>query len=205
MLNPYFVLPLAITWFLSHKLDSSDPTRAIFWPILLLEYLPENNIFNYVGLILCFSSCGLFIVFLVLGLDMNNLVGFYFAIPFFSLLCLAFPMLLPAAGVWVLSTSALFYIWDVCYRRSSETMISESCFFMPCSPQSIKDEDQIYALLAGIFLCVGLEVFPPAFRRLRQWYRDNRLFVQMVEGALRQFEMRRRGTATSEAIDLEDA
>jgi len=73
---------------------------------------------------------------------------------------------------------------------------------MPCSPQSVKDEDQIYALLAGVFLFVGLEVFPPAFKRLRRWYTDNLLFVQMVEGALRQFEMRRRGTTPTEDIDL---
>ena len=203
-LTPIMFSPLAITWFLSHKLDSSDPTRATIEPTLLLEDLPKNKIFYFVGMVLCFSSCGLFIVFLVLGLGMNNLVGFYFAIPFFSLVCLAFPTLLPSVWVYFLGTGSVSYIWKGYFRRSSETRISQSCIFMPCSPQSIKDEDQIYALLAGIFLFVGLEVFPPAFRRLRQWYRDNRLFVQMVEGALRQFEMRRRGTATSEAIDLED-
>jgi hypothetical protein len=203
-LTPILFSPLAITWFLSHKLDSSDPTRAIFEPILLLDGLPDNKIFDYVGAILSSISCGLFIVFIVLGLGMNNLVGFYFAIPVFSFLCLGLPILLPVVWVSFLGTGSVFYIWKGYFRRSPETWISESCFFMPCSPQSIKDEDQIYALLAGIFLFVGLEAFPPAFKRLRQWYRDNRLFVQMVEDALRQFEMRRRGTATSEAIDLED-
>jgi hypothetical protein len=203
-LTPILFFPLAIRWFLSHKLDSSDPVRAIFEPKLLLEGLPENKIFDYVEAILSFISCSLFMVFLVLGLGMNNLVWFYCAIPVFSLLCLAFPILLPVVWISYLGTGSVFYIWKGYVRRLPETRISESCFFMPCSPQSIKDEDQIYALLAGIFLFVGLEVFPPAFRRLRQWYRDNGLFVQMVEGALRQFEMRRRGTATSEAIDLED-
>lgn len=206
--TPISISPLAITWFLCHKLDPMNPNRAIFEPLTLLEDLLEdlqkNKIFYYVGMILCFISCGLCVVFLVLGLFMKNVVGFYFAIPFGSLLCLAFPILLPSMWVLIFGLGSVIYIGGGYFRTSPETRSSESCFFMPCSPQSIKDEDQMYALLAGIFLFVGLEVFPPAFRRLRQWYRDNRLFVQMVEGALRQFEMGRRGTATSEAIDLED-
>jgi hypothetical protein len=192
-LTPILLSPPAIMWFICHKLESIDPTGAILEPYLLLEDLSKNNIIYYVGTIFCFGSCGLFIVFLVLGLGMNNLVGFYFAIPFLSFLSLAMPFLLPAGWVSFLGTGPVSYIWNGYFRRNPETRISESCFFMPCSPQSIKDEDQIYSLLAGIFLFVGLEVFPPAFRRLRQWYRDNRLFVQMVGATLSQVEMRRRG------------
>jgi hypothetical protein len=31
--------------------------------------------------------------------------------------------------------------------------ISQSCFFMPCAPQSIQEEAQKAALFAGLFLC----------------------------------------------------
>ena len=186
-LTPILLSPLAIMWFMSHKLDLLEPH-------LLLEDLLKNKIFYYVVTIFFFGSYGLFIVFFVLGLGMNNLVGFYFAIPFLSFPCLAMLFFLPLVWVIFLGTGSVSYIWNGYFCRNPEARISESCFFMPCSPQSIKDEDQIYALLAGIFLFVGLEVFPSAFRRLRQWYRDNRLFVQMVGATISQVEIRRRGS-----------
>jgi hypothetical protein len=58
----------------------------------------------------------------------------------------------------------------------------QSCFFMPCSPQSIKNEDYIYHLLAGALLFAGLEILPPAFRYLRRRYRENRLLFGMSPG-----------------------
>jgi len=101
-------------------------------------------------------------------------------------------MLIPIIG-------SAFYVWEGYFHRNPKTQVSESCFFMPCSPQSIKDDDQIYALLAGVFLFVGLEGLPPAFKYLRRRYRETRRFVQLVERTLREFEMRRIVRARPEA------
>jgi hypothetical protein len=77
--------------------------------------------------------------------------------------------------------------------------ISQSCFFMPCAPQSIRDEDQSYALFAGLLLVIGVEVVWPSISELKRRYRENRAIVSLVESTFSPFRMRRGG---GEALDM---
>jgi hypothetical protein len=94
----------------------------------------------------------------------------------------------PIACLVLIPGNTIVYIFEGYLGLGSNA--SESCFFMPCAPQTIKEEDQLYALLAGLF-ALGYELALPLYKKLRQGYRERRLFVQDVEGRLRQFEMRR--------------
>jgi len=49
--------------------------------------------------------------------------------------------------------STVFYVYKAYLRHEADP--SMSCFLMPCSPQSIKDEDQIWSLFAGLFSFVA--------------------------------------------------
>jgi hypothetical protein len=84
---------------------------------------------------------------------------------------------------------ALFYLCTVYLRNAQKSAFSTRCVFMPCAPQSIKDDDQLYSLLAGTFLTVGLEIVWPAFN----WVKKNsdREFVRMVKALWIQLRHRR--------------
>jgi len=57
---------------------------------------------------------------------------------------------------------------------------SESCFFMPCAPQSISDTDQAGALFLGIALFIGVEVSPPLYGMLKHKYREDEGFRRVI-------------------------
>jgi hypothetical protein len=117
----------------------------------------------------------------------------------------AVPLLLPmVAFVWTIAAPSMWMMMvpggAVVYAFKGYlhmgSSVSESCFFMPCAPQSISDEDQMYALLAGIFCLFGFEVLPPLFKEIRKRYKDRRSFVRGVEARMRELEMRRRTVVT---------
>jgi hypothetical protein len=62
---------------------------------------------------------------------------------------------------------------------------------MPCAPQSIKEEDQLFALIAGLLLFVGWEILPVVRYEFKKRYRDRKAFVQDVELRMRQLQTRR--------------
>jgi hypothetical protein len=67
--------------------------------------------------------------------------------------------------------------------------ISHSCDFMPCSPYSIGDDDQLYPLVPQIFLVVGLEIVRPLVSSMRR-RRAERLFAETGQGELHEMEVR---------------
>jgi hypothetical protein len=67
-------------------------------------------------------------------------------------------------------SSVLYYFFYII----GGTKVSESCFLMPCAPQSIYDWDQAFSLTAGLILLVFTEIVPAVrkvvrlFKRLRE-------------------------------------
>ena len=55
----------------------------------------------------------------------------------------------------------LTYIWRAYIVKSVDK--DQSCFFMPCSPQSLEDTDQGSALLVALMLFLGMEVVVPLY------------------------------------------
>lgn len=125
-----------------------------------------------------------------LCIDKDDIIYLWGMAPFFPLF-LPLVLFLPVVWMYYIPGSIIAYIFKGYFLLGSS--VSESCFFMPCAPQNMKDDDQLYALLAG-FVALGIEIAPPMIKRLRKEFRERRTFVQAVEGRLRQFEMRKTGS-----------
>jgi len=136
-----------------------------------------------------------FVVWSIVAQISSNDAWFWAAVPLL-LPMVAFAWTIAAPAMWMMFVpgSAVLYAFKGYLHMGSS--VSESCFFMPCAPQSISDEDQMYALLAGLFCLFGFEVLPPLFKEMRKRYKDRRSFVREVEARMRELEMRRRTAAT---------
>ncbi|KAF2462534.1 uncharacterized protein BDR25DRAFT_308256 [Lindgomyces ingoldianus] len=79
-------------------------------------------------------------------------------------------MLLGIIGFFFIPSAVLHYFFYILRG----TKVSESCFLMPCAPQSIYDWDQAFSLTAGLILLVFTEIVPGVrkgvrlFKRLRE-------------------------------------
>lgn len=67
---------------------------------------------------------------------------------------------------------------------------SKSCFFMPCAPQAITDEDQLQTMVAGLSLFLVFEVFPIFRAKVKEWYRRREEFVQEMQRRMEELRMR---------------
>ena len=78
--------------------------------------------------------------------------------------------------------------------------ISQSCFFMPCSPHKISDWDQSCAFFVGICLFLGADVILPLVRHLRK----QRALRRDLEAANERIELEvgRRQTSGLETVDV---
>jgi hypothetical protein len=151
------------------------------------EFLNSDAMGTAIGFYILFSFITL-VISVIICIAKNDAVYLWGMAPF---LILFLPILLitgPMGWLVVIPGSIVAYICKGYLGFGSN--FSESCFFMPCAPQTIKEEDQLYALLAGL-LALGFELVVPVFKKLRDVFRERRLFIQDVEGRMRQFEMRR--------------
>ncbi|KAJ5473497.1 hypothetical protein N7475_003063 [Penicillium sp. IBT 31633x] len=105
-------------------------------------------------------------------------------------ICL-YMIMLAAPLFWVIVIGILstWYVIKAYLVRSVKR--SQSCVFMPCAPQSINEEDQLFALFAGLLLFLGWEILPVLVRGFKKRYRDRQEFVQHMEERMRHLEMRR--------------
>lgn len=106
-------------------------------------------------------------------------------------------LVVPAFWSIMLVCASAWYVGVAYVPRWSKA--SQSCFFMPCAPQSINEKDQLFALFAGLVLLLGWEVIPVLTAEFSKRYRDRQEFVQhmeehmkqlVMEGALRRMEWR---------------
>jgi hypothetical protein len=97
--------------------------------------------------------------------------------------------------------STVVYVYKAYLRHEADP--SKSCFLMPCSPQSIKDEDQVWSLFAGLFSFVASEVIMPMYKEFQRRSGEEKEFVESVEGAFRQDRDRR--SAPEHATGIHDA
>jgi len=77
-----------------------------------------------------------------------------------------------------------FFFFSVMFlfkRFSGSIESSDSCFFMPCAPQSISETDQAGALFIGLFLFLAVEIVIPLYKILKMRYRDDENFRLMVD------------------------
>jgi hypothetical protein len=98
------------------------------------------------------------------------LIGLLILCGFCVGLCVVSFMLIGIVGFFSIPSAALHYFFYIL----GGTKVSESCFLMPCAPQSIYDWDQAFSLTAGLILLVFTEIIPGVrkgvrlFKRLRE-------------------------------------
>jgi hypothetical protein len=76
----------------------------------------------------------------------------------------------------------LIYIWRAYVHQGSA--VGESCFFMPCAPQSLAEIDQAFALCVGLVLLVAGAIGPGVVRSWRRREEVNRSFRLGERGRL---------------------
>jgi hypothetical protein len=133
----------------------------VSWGQLLSSYYALEWVYNLTSLVIE--------VLLVLNVRAAAILGFPFYI-------LAF--ILYAANTFYLCIPSFVYITGPLFLRFVH---SESCFFMPCAPQSISETDQAGALFIGLFLFIGVEVAFPLYARLKRRYADYERFRRTVD------------------------
>jgi len=98
---------------------------------------------------------------------------------------------------FVTPPSSIYYFFYILWG----TPISESCFFMPCAPQSIKDWDQAFSLTAALILLICTEVIPNIVVSAQMEYQGLNNTQDGTEGVT----LGVLGAAEHGEIDVEDA
>ncbi|KGO39666.1 hypothetical protein PEX1_093010 [Penicillium expansum] len=193
--TPYCIMPFSV-WLLD-QLDISLLPRVLTRPPkqaltrLLKQAFNKATasimVVKVVRLLICVSLFVVVISIIMIDVteDSRWWMGLLPMAPFY----LYFLML--AAPLFWLCTAGYasgWYVFVAYVTRSVKA--SHSCFFMPCAPQSINEEDQLFALFAGLLLFVGWEVIPVLVKEFRKRYRDREEFVQHMEERMRHLQMR---------------
>jgi hypothetical protein len=183
-----YIIPLSVFLIYSRdipllpKLVSDTLENAIPWAALWQKL-------EIVWIGWCALGFPLGIISLIMA-DISDNYNWAFGLAgFLPFVAMALVFILP--GYWILGLGFFVtsYVFKAYVTRSVKA--SKSCFFMPCAPQSIKEEDQLFALFAGLSLFVGWEVLPVLTKQFKKRYRDRKEFVQDVENRMRQLQMRR--------------
>jgi hypothetical protein len=119
------------------------------------------------------------------------------------LLALWFMFMLGIASLNLLFINSVEYVYKAYLQRDTDH--SMSSFFMPCSPQSIKDEDRVWSVFAGLFSLLACEVIIPVYKEFqRRRPREEKTFVDSVESAIRQGQGGRYTSGADDVVELTD-
>jgi hypothetical protein len=150
---------------------------------------------------LCLSTSGvLATISIILARVTSRTDSLWGAVPFALMMLPVIAIVCPVLVLY-LPLYSVVYVLVAYFHLGSNA--SESCFFMPCAPQSITDEDQLYPLLGGSIFLLAFDVIPPVKKELKKRYRENREFFRDVERRLREFQaqMQIRTSAASDTSD----
>jgi len=118
----------------------------------------------------------------------RNNKWWYESLPLGSIVLL--PMILQLPSLWVsLWVPAVGFPSIQCVFKANvarTVKASQSCFFMPCAPQSINEENQLFALFAGLLIFLGWEVLPMIVKEFKKRCRDRKEFLRLMEERMQQ-------------------
>lgn len=114
--------------------------------------------------------------------------AFLYFIPLYPHIALRYFLFVPILFLMYFPQLSGAFVISACFHLDSSP--SQSCFFMPCAPQSITEIDQVFVLFLGLFSFIVVEIVVPRARKFRKQRRERRLFEQEVE---RRIEMGRSG------------
>ena len=129
----------------------------------------------------------------LLLLFVRPLVGLMVSLSFL-LLCCGLAMLMFIFLFFLTPTAIIHYFFYIAWG----TKVSESCFLMPCAPQSIYDWDQAFSLTAGLVLLIFTEVVPGLGKIRRLLKRLREMNGSILESSLEDLNI-----VTSEQTEME--
>ncbi|KAJ5964799.1 uncharacterized protein N7479_004675 [Penicillium vulpinum] len=186
--TPYFIMPFSVwlLWYLEISLLPSvfsETLKQAFNKVITSRMVVKVlRLFAFVS----FFVVPISIIMINVTDDPRWWIGLLPIAPLYLyFLLLAFPLF------WIVlaGCASAWYAFVAYVTRSVKA--SQSCFFMPCAPQSINEEDQLFALFAGLLVFIGWEIIPIIVKEFRKRYRDRREFVRDMEERMRDLEMRR--------------
>ena len=94
---------------------------------------------------------------------------------------------------------AIWYTFSAYFHIGSN--VSDSCYFMPCSPYSLLDSDQLMALVLGLVAVVAVEG-PLIWKYVKRLETSNRIWTASMEQRFSIFNARRATSDTETGIAL---
>ena len=142
-----------------------------FFPVApvrdLFEKIYDTFIFRSIMILYAFAFLLLSSVWIVVFLTLITSQPFYYEIIPFAPLAF-FIWTIPLPLLW-LTIYIIIVAYPVRGYPRGSVSITKSCFFMPCAPQSITDEDQLYPLLVGLLFLIGFDVGPVLYLWYKAW------------------------------------
>jgi hypothetical protein len=163
--------PIATIRSVISKAWNSLPGSNLFWNTLtgsrlVYVYIPLFIMSFFIGIVIyAFTANVLWFVALGLPLVLFNIGAFAIIGPLLWL-------------IWILNSSIGYTLEG--YGRHN-LRVSESCFFMPCAPQFITDEDQLYSVVVGLISLLIFDVGPTVHKKYKV-YRLTRGIPVTVSG-----------------------
>jgi hypothetical protein len=155
----------------------------------------NNNV--YVGslLLLIFLSWPISLVcyLLVPEIRHDGLIGpVWLTAPMVFISSLFLWAIFPLAWVIIIIEFSVIHVYKGYLTRQLDS--SQSCFFMPCAPQSLGDSDQMYSLLFGV-LSFFFDVLSSLYKWIKKRYED-KAFVGHMSSRFTEHVLRRNDPGT---------
>jgi hypothetical protein len=186
--TPYFILPFSLL-LVDYSSLSMLPSAITNWVYRACYLLLTSRMIAKV-------LRGLAFVWLIMMLVSGVMIHFtenedwmFVLLPLAPLYIYMMFVVAPLFWMIFIGVESAWYIVEAYLTRRAKA--SQSCFFMPCAPQSVNEEDQLFALFVGLLLFFGWEVIPNVAKEFRKRYRDRQEFVEDMEERMRSLELRR--------------
>jgi hypothetical protein len=160
--------------------------ELLLWEVMFIEDDLFSRMARFAGakgtivaVLLCFVS----FASALFGLLTSNIICLAMGLP--SFLFVAYwtsAIMAPSLIFMWTGTTLSFSITHVLEAYVIDrSKISKSCYFMPCAPQKITDEDQLYPLLAGMASLLGFDVRPLVWKNYKKWKEARREMNEWVQ------------------------
>jgi len=194
---PIFGLLPTLIYFINRD-DSFAPslTAIIRTCFSTIETFLRNTAVKSLHKIFTGVSWCLSVVSVVLIIWTNHIYYAYLMIPLTLTIVPAFVAYMPILVPVNVFSFCVGYVFKGYFHQGFN--VSDSCFFMPCAPQSLGDSNQLYHLFFSILSFVGFDVVPIVYKdarnRFKSW-QDNRALMEETADRIKEHELTRISTS----------
>ncbi|KAJ5788244.1 hypothetical protein N7457_003234 [Penicillium paradoxum] len=186
--TPYFIVPFSV-WLLDYLNIPMMPTMIIDLRKRTVKKMRASRVIASLFRGIAYVSVVMLILSMMMLEATRNEKWLLGLLPLAPMYIYLLVLVAPIFWSIMLTCASAWYVVMTYVARSVKA--SQSCFFMPCAPQSINEEDQLFALFAGLLMFLGWEIIPVLVKGFRKRYRDRQESIEHMEERMRQLEMRR--------------